>query len=31
LEAEAVAALDPFGSRAAVLKETARYVARRRS
>jgi farnesyl diphosphate synthase len=31
LEAEAVAALAPFGSRATVLRETARFVARRRS
>jgi len=31
LEAEAVAALQPFGARARVLQETARFVARRRS
>jgi farnesyl diphosphate synthase len=31
LEAEAVAALEPFGARAAVLEEAARFVSRRRS
>ena len=31
LEADAIAALRPFGSRAVVLEETARFVARRRS
>jgi farnesyl diphosphate synthase len=31
LEAEAIAALHPFGARAAALKEAARFVARRRS